>query len=378
MSGSYTHLKQMYVLDFLYLSSMAKTPERIADGSIYSTSEIQNACNTLITNDKIATIGSNKYISTDQTEAQLHDDTFDRIRRSYDVYLDKFARSGVVSIGDDQSESNPFPLKSSIAAEPESFQANYFGRISMGAEKQHFLTKNNSLPTISDLSLRNLERLPILLIKTLWVAISDENFEYWKLTYDVFSSLHLHNNPDNMSINTSITLLFNLALSSINPIPSGHLKPASTSKADHSRDVLNNTKFMAAFVAYPTLEAFLKSKCTSDIGADGKVKHDQTVRDYSPQNDRDFYNEGDRCSSLRDLLIHFEYEVADDRLRAQLEQMREEVGDLAEHPASRVYGLIYQWRNTLSHEATTDVKFGILLNIICMLIWNDINKNILN
>jgi hypothetical protein len=120
----------------------------------------------------------------------------------------------------------------------------------------------------------------------------------------------------------------------------------------------------------------LKSKCNSDIETDGRIKRDQTVRDYSPNNNRDFYDEGDRCSSLRDLLIHFEYEVADDQLRVQLEQMREEIGNLAEHPASRVYGLIYQWRNTLSHEATTDVKFGVLLNMICMLIWNDINKQI--
>jgi len=174
----------------------------------------------------------------------------------------------------------------------------------------------------------------------------------------------------------TIRILFHLALSTVSPAPRQPFRSTNMSGREHSQAVLSNTKFIAAFVAYPALESFLKFRCSSDIKMDGTVKEDGTIRDYSPRNDRDFYSQGSTCSSLCDLLIHFENEVANDQLRKQLEQMRGEISELVEHPESRIYGLIYRWRNTLSHQGTTDVKFGIILNIICMLIWHDVNNRI--
>jgi hypothetical protein len=267
-------------------------------------------------------------------------------------------------------------LKSSIATEPENFRANYFGKILIGEENKHFLTRDNNLPAITDLSFRNLERLPILLIKILWVAIHEENREYWKFTYEVFEILYDETDREMRSLSITIRILFHLVLSSVNPPPTHQFTSQTVSGEGHSREVLNNTSFIAAFVAYPALESFIKYQCSSDIEMDGTIKQNQTVRDYSPRNDRDFYNKGDRCSSLRDLLIHLENEVADEQLQKELEQMRSEISKLSEYPESKIYGLVYQWRNTLSHEATTDVKFGILLNLICMLIWHEVNERV--
>jgi hypothetical protein len=366
----------MYVPEFLQSATSPRSPGEIAEGTIYSESEIKDICSELQDSGIITAQNGNKYTSNNQTNEIIQDDIFGRIRRSYDTYLDKFARSGAISIGGDGSEESPYPLKSSIASEPENFRANYFGKVLIGEEDKHFLTRDNTLPEITELSFRNLERLPILLIKILWVAIHQENKEYWKFTYEVFEILYDETDWETMSMNSAIRTLFHLVLSSVNPPPTHQFTSQSMSGEDYSREVLSNTNFIAAFVAYPALESFIKYQCSSDIDMDGTIKQDQTVQDYSPRNDRDFYDKGDQCSSLRDLLIHFEMEVADERLQEQLEQIRKEISDLAEYPESKIYGLIYQWRNTLSHQATTDVKFGILLNIICMLIWHEVNERI--
>lgn len=366
----------MFVLDYLDLSTSAKTPKEIAKISIYTNSQMIDTCKQLSNEGFIIVRHEGKFESNKRTARKIQDDVFDRIRRSYETYLRKFAKSGAISIEADNSETRHYPLKSSIAAEPKSFQANYFGEVLIGEEDKHFLTRDNTLPAITDLSLRNLERLPIMLIKILWVAISDENKEYWKFTYDVFTILYDGTDREIMSIKLTIRILFHLVLSSEGPMPPLNFMKSITSSNDHTMEVLNNSKRIAAFVAYPALESFLKFKCDSDIEPDGTVRKDQTIRDYSPRNERDFYNKGDQCSSLRDLLIHFENNVADDLMKEQLEQLRGEISKLAEHPQSKIYGLIYQWRNTLSHEATTDVKFGVILNIICMIIWHDVRKRV--
>lgn len=366
----------MYVLDYLAASESPRSVPEIAEGSIYSRPEVAEACTSLLERGLIENQNRGEYTSNERTESKIQDDIFERIRRSYDLYLKRFAESGAISINADDSEASPYPLKSSVATSPESFRANHFSNVFVGIEDEHFLTRDNNLPSLADLSFRNLERLPILLIKVLWIHISDENREYWRYTYEVLDLLYKNGGSEAFSIKMTIRLLFHLVLSSIDPAPRSPLNNTNMSGGEHSQAVLSNTNFIAAFVAYPALESFLKFRCSSDIEIDGTVKRDGTIRDYSPRNNRDFYNEGDTCSSLCDLLIHFENEIADDRLQKQLELMREEISELVEYPESRIYGLIYQWRNTLSHQGTTDVKFGIILNIICMVIWHDINNEI--
>jgi hypothetical protein len=272
------------------------------------------------------------------------------------------------------SEITSYPLKSSIATEPEGMYANYFTDILLGIEENHFLTKKNTLPAITDLSLRNLERFPILLIKLLWVQVSDENKEYWRFTYMVFTDLYESPGSELRLTQMVIEFLFNLALCPESQIPRPQSNQSKNSNRHHILNILSNSKHLATFVAYPALESYIKHRCKDDIEMDGTVKNNNTVRNFSPYNDRDYYQKGNRCSSLRDLLIHFENEVADDNLKEQLVQMRKEIGKLAEYPESKIYGLIYQWRNSASHEASPDVKYGIILNMICMLIWNELNN----
>jgi len=166
------HLKRMYILDYVAASETPKSVAEIAEGSIYSYTEIAEACDILLEEGLIENQSGEEYSSNRQTESRLQDDAFERITQSYDTYLERFAESNVISIETEGSEAGPYPLKSSVATNPESFRANYFGSVSIGIEEDHFLTRDNNLPSLADLSFRNLERLPILLIKILWVHIS--------------------------------------------------------------------------------------------------------------------------------------------------------------------------------------------------------------
>lgn len=373
MSAFTKYLREMYVLDFLHYSTSPKTPEEIADGQIYSKDEIEETCINLLHDGLVSTDHMEVYKSNEKTKERIDDDIFERIKNSYETYLERFAESGFISVqvGEDE-ETSPYPLKNSIAEEPESFQANYFEDLYIGVEDDFYLTKENTLPEITDLSTRNLERLPILLTKLLRVSVNEDMKEYWRLTHNKFRELYDGTDPEFRSVSLSIDLLFYLILSSSEAPPI--YSKLDNSEKNHSHEVLSNTNFIAAFVAYPTLEAYIKYQCIDDIGMDGTVKEDETVQDFSPHNDRDFYEKGDICSSLRDLLIHFEQEIADDQLQEELEQLRTEISSLTDHPKKLVYGLLYQWRNTLSHQATADAKFGVITNILCIAIWNDINK----
>jgi hypothetical protein len=146
--------------------------------------------------------------------------------------------------------------------------------------------------------------------------------------------------------------------------------PAGTRK----EKILFKTNFIAGYVAYPILEGLLKRLCSDDLEGDGTVKAANTVYDLSNE---EYYNEGDKCNSLTEILYHFETEIADDFLSGELERHRKYIAKFGDETSQdTAYGLIYDWRNSIVHgQNQADVQYGISLNIICMIVWHYIEEN---
>ena len=282
-----------YFLDYLRKSDQGVSVQSISKMSGHSRKEIRDTRNQLLDDGLISDTGAQKYVITRKGKRYLEDNIFDRIARSYDTYLKKVASSGAVAVAGPNSESPPYALKSSIAAKPESSPANFFGGIYTGDEEDHFLTKQNTLPSVEELSTLNLERLPILLVRMMWVHVSEENHRFWELIFRMLSEFGSKLGFGDISKQMPLRILFSLALSNGQDLAM-RLDLQTTSHephaVNHTSEVLHRTTFIASFVAYPVLESFIKTRCEEDIESDGKVRRDNTVRDYSPNTDRDYYD----------------------------------------------------------------------------------------
>lgn len=56
-------------------------------------------------------------------------------------------------------------------------------------------------------------------------------------------------------------------------------------------------------------------------------------------------------------------------------EMRDMIGDFYNCPGNRVYGLIDNKRNSITHGQSTAVaEYGTVLNLISLVLWHEISK----
>ena len=103
---------------------------------------------------------------------------------------------------------------------------------------------------------------------------------------------------------------------------------------------------------------------------DGRIKDSGRILRCGSDNG---YNKSGICSNLSDLLMHLEYEVVDQPVKSQLEKIREAIGDFYQVHPDKVYGMLYDQRcSSLHGESEAIAEYGVLLNLICLLCWNEL------
>lgn len=273
----------------------------------------------------------------------------DTIKRNYDQYVNRYPEEGMFS---NQGESG-LPLKDAIHSGKYHFFSGNTGML----ERRYLIKHNDSIGPVEDLPIEVLEKLPIWLTNILQVQITEDHIDYWKFTVKSLEKLHDKNDTLERNILSKIQLLF--SVSTIDEIKLPIMN--STFQEDRAPEI-------ASFLCYPVLEGYLKRMC-EDIAIDGSIQQADQVRKVG-QNAH--YDKDDTCSSLTDLLVHFE-EEANSNLKQKLCLIRSEIAEFGDVNAANAYGLIYSWRNSLSHgQLIPDVQYGLILNIISLLIWDEI------
>lgn len=138
----------------------------------------------------------------------------------------------------------------------------------------------------------------------------------------------------------------------------------------NARYFLQESSLALAYLAFPLLEAVSKKICNAYVAMDGSVvaKFDVpnkvgNTREYDPNGP---WNQR-QCSSLRDLLFLIQKDIANDELRAALDEFRAHIATLesSEDP----FDVIYKWRNQSLHGSTSFQTIGgTLLNLVLLIV----------
>lgn len=105
-----------------------------------------------------------------------------------------------------------------------------------------------------------------------------------------------------------------------------------------------------AYLAFPMLEGLPKKLCSEFVSMNGVavLPFGNKWRQYKP---------GQKCSSLRDLLLLFYAEVASDESRIDLDEQRLNLEVFAEGEEDG-FDVLYRWRNSSLHGATSLPTIG--------------------
>lgn len=290
-----------------------------------------------------------------------------RINFLYSHYVRNFDDENVIKI--EGTDTNK-PLK-------ETMQGNSgieMHRISTPRSQECLLEENSSLAGIRYLSPETLSWLPIGLTRLLQVQISEDHEEYWKSTYEDLVDANKKREilPDRLIENFG--LMVNLVLYTDFPPIQNNSDPID----EHA--ILDNTKLLANYLGFPTLEGFAKVLCSEDIKMDGTIRPGRKIRRLGPADSREYYTQetgDDRCSNLGAILWHYETEVCSLTMRTRIQHIRSEIGDLFDCEADEVYGLLNDFRNDSLHGRKHDrLEYGLLLNFISLLAWDVIYPTI--
>ncbi|SFS48545.1 hypothetical protein [Halostagnicola kamekurae] len=274
-----------------------------------------------------------------------------QVQENYSDYVDQYPERRMFST----SGPTGLPLNDSIlTGSGHVYDANV-GEL----EREYLFSENPSLPAIEELPFDVLQKLPVQLTNILRVQITSDHRRYWNLTYEILDSVQNRLPMITRDMWFESRMLFNLALSTKHSVD-----------RSHSSEVLNNTAYVASYVAYPVLEGYVKSRSGDVIERDGTVKKEGEI--WSHKNG-EYYKSDTTCSSLTDLLVYFEESIVDDHHESNLNRFREEVAKFVDGDKEHAYGLLYRWRNTQLHgQGEADVQYGIVLNLLCYFLWIDV------
>jgi hypothetical protein len=279
------------------------------------------------------------------------------IESSYREYVQKYPEEGMISIGDDSR----LPLQSNVMA-----NGGFVGYNEGMLEREKLITYRDDLPSISDLHVEDLALLPIELTNILKIQVTPDHDEFWKETARYLLKINSGNEPLHDELVSNFETMVRATLSTSWIGWSRHSD--NWSSETNEQHVIGTAPIMARYMAFPTLEGIVKSICRDDIDMDGEIKQGRTVLNYSG----DDYSGGDECNNIGHLLWHFEQEVAEDTLRNRLEDFREEFSSFYTGiKTGEEYGRLSDIRNTALHgEAEVQGEFGMLLNLLSLIVWN--------
>lgn len=281
-------------------------------------------------------------------------DILGQVDKRYEEYLSRYPEEGIISVG-----GSGLPLKESIKRRSGNVYEVNVGPL----ERACLVTYADHLPSIGEFSLEELEHLAVPLTRVLQAQVTDDHHEYWHTTYTLFDEINSTDHLLRRDLWRTIRYTFQLALN--DKIPHGET---------HADRVLQNSSRIAPYVAYPALEGMLKAYCRPAVAVDGTVLiGDRIVK----QSDSGRYSRGKTCSSLTDLLCYLESIAPgfDRRLAENLCRFRVELGRLADVPNEKSWGLVYRWRNSITHGvASPDVQYGVVLDLVCLLLWNKLRR----
>jgi hypothetical protein len=212
----------------------------------------------------------------------------------YDKYIQAFSDANIISVGD---ESVNKPTKKTIKDEDFNVEIR---DASIDGSHQLLLSYDDSRAGIRYLSPDLLTWLPTKLTEVLQVNVCKDHEEYWWFTHDFIRAFSEDNPLFPNELIDNFELLLHLVVAK--PNFSIHRHSQSLSK------IVQNSKILATYLAYPTLEAFVKIACRRDITLNGEIKPGRRIRELTPAHRRE-YRENE-CSQVGTLLWHLETEVA--------------------------------------------------------------------
>lgn len=243
-------------------------------------------------------------------------------------------------------------------------------------ERAYLYIHNDDLPFPHEWEYGTQLGMPVLLTRLLKVQKTPDHIYYWSWTAEVATSLDLFGERLNRAY---ILLMRTILAERVGGFSVGDTDEEIDRKRQqmavfnqltnrHYRELAGQKAQLAAFVSYPVLEGLLKSILSDVIKPDGVIKSGETL-----EGDGRTYTSGNRCSSLRDLLHHVEHNTLGSSVVNELDDLTSEIETFGD--GDEAYSMIYNWRNTLLHgEDSWDFQYGILMNLISLLVWSEIDE----
>lgn len=279
----------------------------------------------------------------------------------YDRYIKSFAEGNLISF---KGEEVDRPTKRTI--QDDEFNID-IRNTSVDGSHQLLLTNDSRRSGIRYLSPDQLSWLAVKLTEVLQVNVCEDHEEFWWFTHDFARAFSEKYGLFPVGLIDNLELLIRLVLS----IPVGGITPVMR----RVNEILYESKTLASYLSYPTLEGFVKVACRYDIKINGEIRKGRRIRELTPPDERKFKTAEDGiCSNLGMLLWHLETEVSRPQNQILMEKMREATGEIFDHPSNRIYGLFNDFRNNSLHgRERAPREYGVILNYICLVIWITLN-----
>lgn len=281
------------------------------------------------------------------------------LKYRYQKYVDVVRESDLIG---HNGESVDEPTKRAINRDDFNLDMR---DVSVNGSEELLLENDGRRAGIRYMSPVQLAWLSTELTNLLKVNVCKDHQEYWWFTHDFLRAYNQENEIFPIGLVENFELLIRLVMSE-------PLMGISQKKRKANR-ILWESKTLASYLAYPTLEGFVKVACRRDIKLNGEIREGRKIRKLTNPGNRVFkgHNDGDGiCSNLGMLLWHLETEISRPQHRALYKKMREMTGDIFEHPPEYIYGLLNDYRNDSLHGRNQAPReHGVLLNYISLIAW---------
>ncbi len=279
------------------------------------------------------------------------------IEASYRRYLESYPTEGMLG-----TEKRPYPFQGVVNSSGEGFIGYNQGDL----ERECLISNREDLPEVSGLSIEDLGRLPIELVRLMKIQRTPDHDAVWKEAAFVIKEVTQEDDPVYEELVENVELLVRAILAD----PWGSIGGEfGWNERSNQEFVLNNASLLARYMAFPTLEGIVKSLCRKDIEKNGTVRPGRVILGYGSI---DHYSGNEQCNNIGHLLWHLEQDAADEPLSSRMQQFREAYAEFFSNvPSNRVYGHLAKNRNTVLHgEKRAQAEFGMLLNLISLIIFN--------
>ncbi|WP_252698288.1 hypothetical protein [Natronosalvus vescus] len=260
------------------------------------------------------------------------------------------------------TEKRPYPFQGVVNSSGEGFIGYNQGDL----ERECLISNREDLPEVSGLSIEDLGRLPIELVRLMKIQRTPDHDAVWKEAAFVIKEVTQEDDPVYEELVENVELLVRAILAD----PWGSIGGEfGWNERSNQEFVLNNASLLARYMAFPTLEGIVKSLCRKDIEKNGTVRPGRVILGYGSI---DHYSGNEQCNNIGHLLWHLEQDAADEPLSSRMQQFREAYAEFFSNvPSNRVYGHLAKNRNTVLHgEKRAQAEFGMLLNLISLIIFN--------